>query len=42
VLQELAGAEVARLDMLLKAVPAVAERVRRAAEPQAAASPDGG
>jgi hypothetical protein len=42
VMEELAGAVVARLDMLLKAVPAVAERVRRSADAPAAAPPDGG
>jgi hypothetical protein len=40
VLEELTGAAIARLDMLLKAVPAVADRVRRPAE--AGASPPGG
>ncbi len=42
VMVELAGAVVARLDMLLKAVPAVAERVRRSADAPAAVSPNGG
>jgi hypothetical protein len=42
VMEELAGAVVARLDMLLKAVPAVAERVRRAPDAPVAAPPDGG
>ena len=42
VMEELAGAVVARLDMLLKAVPAVAERVRRSEDAPAAAPPDGG
>jgi len=42
VLEELTGADVARLDMLLKAVPSVAERVRRSPEKPTAASSDGG
>jgi hypothetical protein len=42
VLEELAGAQVARVDMLLKAVPAVAERVRQSPETQAAAAPESG
>ena len=42
VLEELAGAQVARVDMLLKAVPAVAERVRRSPDTQAPAAPEGG
>ena len=41
-MEELTGTVVARLDMLLKAVPAVAERVRRSADAPAAAPPDGG
>jgi hypothetical protein len=40
VLEELAGACVARLDMLLKAVPAVAERVRRPAPAAAGTAPE--
>jgi hypothetical protein len=42
VMEELTGTVVARLDMLLKAVPAVAERVRRSADAPAAVAPDGG
>jgi hypothetical protein len=42
VMEELAGAVVARLDMLLKAVPAVAERVRRSTNAPTAASSGGG
>ena len=42
VMEELTGTVVARLDMLLKAVPAVAERVRRSGDAPAAVSPDGG
>ena len=42
VLEELAGVQVARVDMLLKAVPAVAERVRQSPETPATAAPEGG
>jgi hypothetical protein len=42
VLEALTGAAVARLDMLLKAVPAVAERVRAAPVAPAPARADGG
>ena len=40
-LEELAGAAVARIDMLLKAVPAVADRMRQSPETQAASSEGG-
>jgi hypothetical protein len=42
VMEELTGTVVARLDMLLKAVPAVAERVRRSADAPAAVPPNAG
>jgi len=40
-LEELTGAAVARIDMLLKAVPAVADRMRQSPETQAASSEGG-
>ena len=42
VMEELTGTVVARLDMLLKAVPAVAERVRRSADAPPAVPTDAG